>query len=152
MNNFTLGNSFALNWCLIITGRILGQQQRREFDYWESCSTALRNVYRTHLRSWGSWIKLEQNGTLAAWATKNGNSSSHFTAKEGPPLWSKRQILDSAEKRLQLVWLTQRSASYSTVCLVLQAVARNWVLDEIMDKLHGKVREQAQKNRSGQPW
>jgi len=25
------------------------------------------------------------------------------------------------------------------------------VLDEIMDKLHGKVREQAQKNRSGQP-
>jgi len=72
-----------------------------------------------------------------------------------PPLWSKRQILDGVFYQLKtaaLVWLTQRSASLLNGVLVLQAVARNWVLDEIMDKLHGKVREQAQKNRSGQPW
>jgi len=47
--------------------------------------------------------------------------------------------------------------TYPEICLLTQRcfgnkVARNWVLDEIMDKLHGKVREQAQKNRSGQPW
>jgi len=42
------------------------------------------------------------------------------------------------------VWLTQRSASYSTVFWYKQW-RETGVLDEIMDKLHGKVREQKPK-------
>ncbi len=40
---------------------------------------------------------------------------------------------------------------YSTVFWYYKQWRETGVLDEIMDKLHGKVREQAQKNRSGQP-
>jgi len=92
----------------------------------------------------------------AAWATKNGNSLSHFAAKKKTLSATVEQTSDSgwhllpAQNRLQLVWLE--------TCRLTIAVFwyyKQWretgVLDEIMDKLHGKVREQAQKNRSGQP-
>lgn len=40
---------------------------------------------------------------------------------------------------------------YSTVFWYYKQWRETGALDEIIDKLHGKVREQAQKNRSGQP-
>lgn len=72
-----------------------------------------------------------------------------------PPLWSKRQILDGIFYQLKngCNWcdLPRDLPPYSTVFWYYKQWRETGVLDEIMDKLHGKVREQAQKNRSGQP-
>jgi len=72
-----------------------------------------------------------------------------------PPLWSKRQILDGIFYQLKngCNWcdLPRDLPPYSTVFWYYKQWRETRVLDEIMDKLHGKVREQAQKNRSGQP-
>jgi len=52
---------------------------------------------------------------------------------------------------------TAVGVTYPEICppdngvLVLQTVARNWSFRRDYGQLHGKVREQAQKNRSGQP-
>jgi len=71
-----------------------------------------------------------------------------LTAKKQtrPPLWSKRQIL-----RWCLPVENGCTVTYPEICLltqrcflVLQAVARNWSFRRDYDKLHGKVREQAQ--------
>lgn len=72
-----------------------------------------------------------------------------------PPLWSKRQVLDGVFYQLKngCNWcdLPRDLPPYSTVFWYYKQWREAGVLDEIMDKLHGKVREQAQKNRSGQP-
>ncbi|WP_250124836.1 transposase [Chroococcidiopsis sp. CCMEE 29] len=72
-----------------------------------------------------------------------------------PPVWSKRQILDGIFYQLKngCNWcdLPRDLPPYSTVFWYYKQWRETGVLDEIMDKLHGKVREQAQKNRSGQP-
>ncbi len=71
-----------------------------------------------------------------------------------PPLWSKRQILDGIFYQLKngCNWcdLPQDLPPYSTVFWYYKQWRETGVLDQIMDTLHGKVREQAQKNRSGQ--
>ncbi len=73
-----------------------------------------------------------------------------------PPLWSKRQILDGIFYQLKngCNWcdLPRDLPPYSTVFWYYKQWRDTGILDEIMDKLHSKVREQAQKNRSGQPW
>jgi len=68
-----------------------------------------------------------------------------------PPLWSKRQILDGVFYQLKTAAI---GVTYPEICLTQRCFGttssgEKLVLDEIMDKLHGKVREQAQKNRSG---
>jgi len=72
-----------------------------------------------------------------------------------PPLWSKRQILDGIFYQLKngCNWcdLPRDLPPYSTVFWYYKQWRATGVLDEIMNTLHGKVREQAQKNRSGQP-
>lgn len=72
-----------------------------------------------------------------------------------PPLWSKRQVLDGVFYQLKngCNWcdLPRDLPPYSTVFWYYKQWRETGVLDEIMDKLHGKVREQAQKKRSGQP-
>jgi transposase len=72
-----------------------------------------------------------------------------------PPLWSKRQILDGIFYQLKngCNWcdLPRDLPPYSTVFWYYKQWRDTGILDEIMDKLHSKVREQAQKNRSGQP-
>ena len=71
-----------------------------------------------------------------------------------PPLWSKRQILDGIFYQLKngCNWcdLPKDLPPYSTVFWYYKQWRETGVLDEIMDTLHGKVRQQAQKNRSGQ--
>jgi len=72
-----------------------------------------------------------------------------------PPLWSKRQMLDGIFYQLKngCNWcdLPKDLPPYSTVFWYYKQWRETGVLDEIMNTLHGKVREQAQKNRSGQP-
>src|SRR4028118_35034 len=72
-----------------------------------------------------------------------------------PPLWSKRQILDGIFYQLKngCNWcdLPRDLPPYSTVFWYYKQWRETGALEEIMDKLHSKVREQAQKNRSGQP-
>ena len=72
-----------------------------------------------------------------------------------PPLWSKRQVLDGVFYQLKngCNWcdLPRDLPPYSTVFWYYKQWREAGVLDEIMDKLHGKVREQAKKKRSGQP-
>ncbi len=72
-----------------------------------------------------------------------------------PPLWSKRQILDGIFYQLKngCNWcdLPRDLPPYSTVFWYYKQWRDTGIVDEIMDKLHSKVREQAQKNRSGQP-
>lgn len=71
-----------------------------------------------------------------------------------PPLWSRRQILDGIFYQLKngCNWgdLPRDLPPYSTVFWYYKQWRDTGVLDEIMDTLHGRVREQAQKNRSGQ--
>jgi transposase len=72
-----------------------------------------------------------------------------------PPLWSKRQILDGIFYQLKngCNWcdLPKDLPPYSTVFWYYKQWRSDGVLDQILDTLHSKVREQAQKNRSGQP-
>ena len=72
-----------------------------------------------------------------------------------PPLWSKRQILDGIFYQLKngCNWcdLPRDLPPYSTVFWYYKQWRDTGVLDQIMDTLHTKVREQAQKNRSGRP-
>ena len=72
-----------------------------------------------------------------------------------PPLWSKRQILDGIFYQLKngCNWgdLPRDLPPYSTVFWYYKQWRDTGVLNEIMDTLHGRVRAQAQKNRSGQP-
>jgi transposase len=71
-----------------------------------------------------------------------------------PPVWSKRQILDGIFYQLKngCNWcdLPKDLPPYSTVFWYYKQWRETGVLDGIMDLLHGKVREQAKKNRSGQ--
>jgi transposase len=75
--------------------------------------------------------------------------------KTRPPAWTKRQILDGIFYQLKngCNWgdLPRDLPPYSTVFWYYKQWRATGVLDRIMDKLHGKVREQAQKNRNGQP-
>jgi transposase len=72
-----------------------------------------------------------------------------------PPLWSKRQILDGIFYQLKngCNWgdLPKDLPPYSTVFWHYKQWRETEVLDQIMDTLHGKVREQVKKNRNGQP-
>lgn len=73
-----------------------------------------------------------------------------------PPVWSKRQILDGIFYQLKngCNWcdLPRDLAPYSTVFWYYKQWRDAGVLDQILDTVHTKVREQAQKNRSGRPW
>ena len=72
-----------------------------------------------------------------------------------PPLWSKRQILDGIFYQLKngCNWcdLPRDLPPYSTVFWYYKQWRDTGALDQIMNTLHTKVREQAQKNRSGRP-
>lgn len=72
-----------------------------------------------------------------------------------PPRWTKRQILDGIFYQLKngCNWcdLPRDLPPYSTVFWYYKQWRSDGVLDEIMDKLHSKVRLQAQKKPSGQP-
>lgn len=72
-----------------------------------------------------------------------------------PPLWTKRQILDAIFYQLKngCNWgdLPKDLPPYSTVFWYYKQWRADGVLDQILDTLHSKVRQQAQKNRSGQP-
>lgn len=74
--------------------------------------------------------------------------------KTRPPEWTKRQILDGIFYQLKngCNWgdLPRDLPPYSTVFWYYKQWRETGVLDEIMDKLHGKVRQQAQKKLSGQ--
>lgn len=69
--------------------------------------------------------------------------------KTRPPVWTKRQILDGIFYQLKngCNWgdLPRDLPPYSTVFWYYKQWRETGVLDEIMNKLHGKVREQAQK-------
>lgn len=69
--------------------------------------------------------------------------------KTRPPEWTKRQILDGIFYQLKngCNWgdLPRDLPPYSTVFWYYKQWRKTGVLDEIMNKLHGKVREQAQK-------
>jgi transposase len=73
-----------------------------------------------------------------------------------PPQWSKRQILDGVFYQLKngCNWgdLPSDLPPYSTVFWHYKQWRESGVLDKIMGTLHGKVREQVKKNRSGQPY
>lgn len=70
-----------------------------------------------------------------------------------PPLWTKRQILDGIFYQLKngCNWcdLPKDLPPYSTVFWYYKQWRVDGVLDQILNTLHGKVRQQAQKNRSG---
>jgi transposase len=72
-----------------------------------------------------------------------------------PPLWSKRQILNGIFYQLKngCNWcdLPRDLPPYSTVFWYYKQWRDAGVLDQILDTLHTKVRQQAQKNRSGRP-
>lgn len=69
--------------------------------------------------------------------------------KTRPPEWTKRQILDGIFYQLKngCNWgdLPRDLPPYSTAFWYYKQWRETGVLDEIMNKLHGKVREQAQK-------
>jgi transposase len=69
--------------------------------------------------------------------------------KTRPAQWTKRQILDGIFYQLKngCNWgdLPRDLPPYSTVFWYYKQWRETGVLDEIMNKLHGKVREQAQK-------
>lgn len=71
-----------------------------------------------------------------------------------PPLWSKRQILDGIFYQLKngCNWydLPKDLPPYSTVFWYYKQWREDGVLDQMLETLHSQVREQAQKNRSGQ--
>jgi transposase len=71
-----------------------------------------------------------------------------------PLLWSKRQILDGIFYQLKngCNWgdLPRDLPPYSTVFWHYKQWRSAGVLDQIMDTLHGKVRDQVKKNRNGQ--
>lgn len=104
---------------------------------------------------WGWWIKLEQKWhTPAAWATKNGQSSSHFCRRRSrpcPPLWSKRQILDGIFYQLKngCNWcdLPCIPTPLLNSVLVLQTVARNWSFR----RNHGHTPRQSEPTSSKKP-
>lgn len=72
-----------------------------------------------------------------------------------PPKWSKRQILDGILYQLKngCNWcdLPKDLPPYSTVFWHYKQWRKDGVIEPIMTTLHGKVRKQAEKNRSGQP-
>jgi len=72
-----------------------------------------------------------------------------------PLLWSKRQILNGVLYQLKsgCNWgdLPTDLPPYSTVYWHYKNWRSAGVLDKMMTELHGKVRQHAKKNRSGQP-
>jgi len=74
--------------------------------------------------------------------------------KTKPPTWSKREILDGVFYQLKngCNWcdLPKDLPPYSTVFWHYKQWRSDRVLDQIMATLHAKVRQQAQKNHSGQ--
>ena len=74
--------------------------------------------------------------------------------KTRPPSWTKREILDGIFYQLKngCNWgdLPKDLPPYSTVFWYYKQWRSAGVLDSIRDALHEQVREQAQKNRSGQ--
>ncbi len=72
-----------------------------------------------------------------------------------PLLWSKRQILNGVLYQLKngCNWgnLPRDLPPYSTVYWHYKQWRNAGVLDKMMAELHAQVRQQAQKNRSGQP-
>lgn len=72
-----------------------------------------------------------------------------------PLVWSKRQILDGVLYQLKsgCNWgdLPKDLPPYSTVYWHYKQWRAEGVLDYMMSELHGKVREQVKKNRSGLP-
>ena len=74
--------------------------------------------------------------------------------KTRPPNWTKREILDGIFYQLKngCNWgdLPKDLPPYSTVFWYYKQWRSAGVLDSIRDALHEQVREQAQKNRSGQ--
>lgn len=67
-----------------------------------------------------------------------------------PPIWSKRQILDGLFYQLKngCNWcdLPKDLPPYSTVFWHYKQWRSNGVMEEIMEKLHGQVRNQVKKN------
>ncbi len=74
--------------------------------------------------------------------------------KTRPPIWSKREILDGVFYQLKngCSWcdLPKDLPPYSTVFWHFKQWRNDGFLEDVMSNLHGKVREQAKKNRSGQ--
>ena len=74
--------------------------------------------------------------------------------KTRPPTWSKREILDGVFYQLKngCNWceLPKDLPPYSTVFWHFKQWRADGILEEVMCILHGKVREQAQKNCNGQ--
>ncbi|MFN6497439.1 MAG: transposase [Nostoc sp. DedQUE01] len=72
--------------------------------------------------------------------------------KTRPPLWTKRQILNGVFYQLKngCNWadLPRDLPPYSTVFWHYQNLCQEGALENIMSKLHGRVREQVKKNRS----
>lgn len=72
-----------------------------------------------------------------------------------PLIWSKRQILDGIIYQLKsgCNWgdLPKDLPPYSTVYWHYKQWRNTGVLDKMMAELHAQVRQQAQKNQSGQP-
>ena len=70
-----------------------------------------------------------------------------------PPLWSKRQILDGIFYQLKngCNWcdLPKDLPPYSTVFWYYKNWRSEGVLDQMMEVLHSRVREQVKKNQSG---
>jgi len=74
--------------------------------------------------------------------------------KTRPSLWTKRQILDGIFYQLKngCNWcdLPKDLPPYSTVFWYYKQWRESGAIDQIMEALHSRVREQAKKNRSGQ--
>ena len=74
--------------------------------------------------------------------------------KTKPPTWTKRQILDGIFYQLKngCNWcdLPKDLPPYSTVFWHYKQWRAEGVIDEIMNILHGQVREQVKKNPTGQ--
>ena len=93
--------------------------------------------------------------TLAVAVIPEEENSTSSVDKATTPQW---HIL-SAQKWLQLEGLTKRSTTIFNAGRVTRPVVfwhyQNWCedssLERIETQLHGKVREQVKKNRSGQP-
>lgn len=73
-----------------------------------------------------------------------------------PPKWTKRQILDGIFYQLKNECnrcdLPRDLPPYSTVFWHYKQWRQEGVIEPIMTKLHEQVRENAKKNRNGQPY
>ena len=72
-----------------------------------------------------------------------------------PPTWSKREILDGVLYQLKngCNWcdLPRDLPPYSTVFWHYKQWRAEGIMENIRDALHGQVRQQVKKKRSGQP-